>query len=202
MRIDISTFKRTGGLRMPGSIHEDTGLRSMEVDNIDTFQKEDARIPGIAKEAALEEYEEKRDFEKTKEPTPNEERAIQDGDRFVVQKHDASKLHYDFRLEADGVLKSWAVPNMDKIATEEKGKVLAVETEDHPVDYIDFSGEIPENEYGGGTVEIWDSGSYKTLEHEGDKWTFSLDGKKLKGKFTLLKPKSSDDWLFVRGKNE
>src|SRR5688572_23233809 len=101
-------------------------------------------------------YQQKRDFAKTAEPSGKERVAPADYPRFVIQKHAATRLHYDLRLEVDGVFKSWAVtkgPSLDP-----KDKRLAVETEDHPLDYGDFEGTIPKAEYGGGTVQLWDRG--------------------------------------------
>ena len=115
---------------------------------------------------------------------------------FVVQKHKASHLHFDFRLERDGVLKSWAVP---KEPSGEHFKRLAVEVDDHDLDYADFEGEIKEG-YGKGTVEIWDRGALEIKKWDKDKIEFLLDGKKLKGKFVLIHPKKfrEKEWLLIR----
>ena len=151
---------------------------------------------------ALEEYKRKRRFEETPEPPPKVEKKV--GHRFVVQKHDATRLHYDFRLEMDGVLKSWAVPKGPSLDPGDKR--LAMQVEDHPVSYFDFEGIIPEGNYGAGTVMVWDVGTWQPLSPvpvngkyvpgtdaeaaamlaKGD-LKFRLDGKKLKGDFALIK---------------
>src|SRR5688572_33305985 len=111
---------------------------------------------------SLREYKRKRDFKKTAEPRGKREAAKgKNIRRFVVQKHAASRLHYDFRLEIDGTLKSWAVPK--GIPFKKGEKRLAVEVEDHPVSYIDFEGTIPKGQYGGGTVMVWDQGTFESL---------------------------------------
>ena len=117
---------------------------------------------------------------------------------FVIQKHSARNLHYDFRLEVDGVLKSWAVP---KEPTDKKGvKRLAIEVEDHDLDYIDFEGTIEEGECGAGKVEIWDKGSYVLKERSLESVLFELNGGKLKGLFRLIKMDWSpgNNWLLVK----
>ncbi len=118
--------------------------------------------------------------------------------RFVIQRHRATHLHYDFRLEMDGVLKSWAVPK--EPPTESGVKRLAVEVEDHSINYINFEGTIPEGMYGAGEVEIWDKGTY-TLNHRSkDKIEFTLHGQKLSGDYTLIRFKEDKNWLFIKKK--
>ena len=153
---------------------------------------------------SLKEYTRKRNFKKTPEPgTGKSARAKQTGHRFVIQKHDASRLHYDFRLELGGVLKSWAVPKGVPFAKGEKR--LAVQTEDHPIAYIDFEGSIPEGQYGGGTVMVWDQGTYEPLsktpakELAGGKLHFVLHGSKLQGEWYLVRLRDGDQWLLIRG---
>src|SRR3990167_6533930 len=115
--------------------------------------------------------------------------------RFVIQKHKSTHLHFDFRLEMDGVLKSWAVP---KGLPEEPGiKRLAVAVEDHPLGYIDFEGVIPEGSYGAGEVEIWDKGEYELESREKDKIVFHLAGKKLKGRYALIHT-NDKNWLILK----
>ncbi len=118
---------------------------------------------------------------------------------FVIQKHQARNLHWDFRLEMDGVLKSWAVPK--EPPTEPGIKRLAVQVEDHDIDYADFEGEIAEGEYGAGTVEIWDKGTYELLSRSDKKIVVELYGERLRGKYTLIQfGKESKNWLFFRAK--
>ena len=116
--------------------------------------------------------------------------------RFVVQKHHAAHLHYDFRLEMDGVLKSWAVP---KGPPAKPGiKRLAVQVEDHMLDYADFEGEIPEGSYGAGKVEIWDGGEYSVQKRQRGELLFELKGKHLKGSFVLIHTGGKNWILFMR----
>lgn len=167
----------------------------------------------------LHEYNKKRKFDKTPEPAGKEEG--RDGKlRFVVQKHAASRLHYDFRLEIDGVLKSWSVPK--GVPTTAGEKHLAMMVEDHPLEYRNFEGVIPEGEYGGGTVMLWDEGTYEVTDLEGNKvpddeqeklfhdeiqggdLKVELHGKKLKGSFALVRFKRAGDdaWLMLKHKDE
>lgn len=144
----------------------------------------------------LEEYRKKRDFEKTKEPNGVKKRG--DKNTYVIQKHQARRLHYDLRLEMDGVLKSWAIP---KTPPAETGiKRLAVQVEDHPVEYANFEGTIPEGQYGAGTVEIWDKGQYILNELNKDKMIFEIKGKKLRGAYCLIRFKGKENWLFFKKK--
>jgi DNA ligase D-like protein (predicted 3'-phosphoesterase) len=140
----------------------------------------------------LEEYHEKRDFAAS--PEPRGEVAETGRFRFVVQEHHASHLHYDFRLELDGVLKSWAVP---KGPPEEPGvRRLAIQVEDHPVDYVDFHGEIPSG-YGAGTVRIWDHGSFELVFREPGKLIFVLHGERLAGKYNLIRTGDTKNWMLL-----
>ncbi len=128
--------------------------------------------------------------------------------RFVIQEHHARKLHYDLRLEMGGVLKSWAVPKQPSMNP--KDKRLAIMVEDHPIDYIDFEGEIPPGYYGAGKVLIWDKGEYELIEGddplkelEKGKLVFRLNGKKLKGDFALIKMKGKENnWLLIKKKED
>src|SRR6476620_9915522 len=154
----------------------------------------------------IETYNRKRDFSKTKEPKGRKLKG--EGRQFVVQKHDASRLHWDFRLELDGVLKSWAVPKGPSLDPGENR--LAMRTEDHPLDYGDFEGTIPKGEYGGGTVMLWDQGRWipdprkdpsKTIE-EGH-LHFTLEGDRMKGEWVMfrLKPKpgeKAEPWMLKK----
>lgn len=146
---------------------------------------------------ALESYKKKRRLSRTPEPRAGVKETGQQ--RFVVQEHRATRLHWDFRLELDGVLKSWAVP---KGPPEEPGlRRLAVEVEDHPVDYITFEGTIPKGEYGGGTVKIWDKGTFKLKTRTDNMYEFWLNGKRLNGKYALIRFKGKN-WLLLKTKTE
>ena len=171
----------------------------------------------------LEEYKRKRRFEETPEPSPKVEKKT--GHRFVVQKHRATRLHYDFRLEMEGVLKSWAVPKGPSLDPADKR--LAMQVEDHPVSYFDFEGTIPEGNYGAGTVMVWDVGTWEPLSpkpvngkyvagtdaeavdmvQKGD-LKFRLHGKKLNGDFALIHMKArrpgskGTEWLLIKKQDE
>lgn len=161
---------------------------------------------------SLGKYHQKRNFNETTEPKAGTAK----GDRhiFVVQRHHASRLHYDFRLEVAGVLKSWAVPKGPSMNPADKR--LAMEVEDHPYDYKDFEGVIPAGNYGAGTVYVWDKGTYELLNHTGsfDKTALKeiregdlkirIKGKKLKGEFALVKMKGAEKnaWLLIKHKDQ
>ncbi|MCT2562371.1 DNA polymerase ligase N-terminal domain-containing protein [Chryseobacterium herbae] len=164
---------------------------------------------------ALKDYQNKRKFDETTEPEGKTKKS-KDQLIFVIQRHAASRLHYDFRLEMDGVLKSWAVPKGPSL--DPKDKRLAMMVEDHPYDYKDFEGNIPEGNYGAGQVEVWDSGTYEPLEKDSKlsdekellkelragSLKFILHGKKLKGEFALVKMKNSEEnaWLLIKHKDQ
>ncbi|MDP2340934.1 MAG: non-homologous end-joining DNA ligase [Deltaproteobacteria bacterium] len=159
----------------------------------------------------LRKYREKRHFDKTAEPPGRDDVVVAGGAaRFVVQKHDARRLHYDFRLEIDGVLKSWAIPKGPSL--DPKHRRLAVEVEDHPIDYGDFEGTIPEGEYGAGPVMVWDRGTFVVdgdalaAWHAG-RMSFTLNGEKLRGRFRLIRmPRRENEkqnaWLLMHGRDE
>lgn len=166
----------------------------------------------MAKTSSLKKYQSKRDFKKTSEPRGKRGKSNSEP-IFVIQKHDATSLHYDFRLEVDGVLKSWAVPKGP--STNPREKRLAVPTEDHPMEYAGFEGVIPEGEYGGGPVIVWDNGTYRnTTEHKGEPVpmnqaldrghaTFELEGHKLQGEWALTRAHvgGGNRWLLVKMKD-
>ncbi len=145
---------------------------------------------------SLKEYWRKRNFEKTREPKGD--RGMNEGSIYVIQKHSATHLHYDLRLEMNGVLKSWAIPKEPPIAFGVRR--LAVQVEDHPIEYANFEGTIPEGEYGAGTVEIWDKGTYRLIEQKEDKLIVEIDGNKLKGIYVLVRFKGQKNWLFFKKK--
>jgi bifunctional non-homologous end joining protein LigD len=162
-------------------------------------------------EKSLKEYRAKRDFRATPEPGPGRGKTHKQP-IFVIQKHAATRLHYDFRLEAGGVLKSWVVTNEPSL--DPAMKRLAVRVEDHPIDYANFSGEIPRGLYGAGHVDIWDHGTYElpdsgqTVEEglAGGKFSFILHGKRLKGRFALVRMRGNsgkkENWLLIKLRDE
>lgn len=156
---------------------------------------------------SLKEYQDKRHFDSTPEPEADQTEIASRMPVFVIQKHEASHLHFDFRLEVEGVLKSWAVPKGPSMNP--KDKRLAVQVEDHPLSYAHFEGVIPEGNYGAGTVEIWDRGTYAFIDKnrnisaaiEKGVVEFKLHGHKLKGLFTLVRTHMDDDdknWLLMK----
>lgn len=162
----------------------------------------------------LSEYNKKRDFKKTAEPKGKIRKSGKEL-HFVVQKHDASRLHFDFRIEMDGVLLSWAIPKGP--SSDPSVKRLAVHVEDHPMDYIDFEGTIPKGQYGGGTVMVWDTGTFfaegsedyeeseKLLKkmYEDGNITIEMNGKKLKGVYHLIHMRGKDqEWLLIKGEDK
>lgn len=161
-------------------------------------------------------YKSKRNFDKTPEPKGDAQSKSSAKDKpiFVIQKHDANHLHYDFRLEIDGVLKSWAVPKGP--STDPADKRLAMETEDHPMDYATFEGVIPEGNYGAGPVIIWDHGTFDNIKEKDGKAVslkqcykngqieVDLHGKKLQGDYALIRtaPEEAKKWLLIKMRDE
>ena len=149
----------------------------------------------------LGEYKKKRNFAATSEPEKGRRAASPAGFIYVIQKHAASRLHYDLRLEANGVLASWAVPKEPPL--EPDVRRLAVRVEDHPLGYEKFEGVIPDGQYGAGRVEIWDSGTYRPVEASEGKLVIDISGRKLRGHYALirLKPKPGEkdkNWLIFK----
>jgi len=174
------------------------------------------RGEGLATGKQLAEYRRKRDFGRTAEPRGGRRRAARKL-QYVIQKHAASHLHYDLRLELDGVMKSWAVPKGPSL--DPSVKRLAMEVEDHPIEYNQFEGTIPKGEYGGGTVMVWDRGTYtyggeddaEPVEalrrgyQKGD-FKFRLDGDRLKGSWVLVRTRRGDprrpQWLLIKHRDD
>lgn len=159
----------------------------------------------------LETYRAKRDFTQTSEPSGSRKHAHK-GQAYLIQKHEARNLHFDFRLEHDGVLKSWAIPRGPSMDPGDKR--LAVRTEDHPIEYGGFEGSIPKGQYGGGTVMLWDVGTWEPLEDPNEglkegKLKFVVHGKRLHGGFALVRLRSDtgrkqgkENWLLIKEKDE
>lgn len=154
----------------------------------------------------LETYRRRRHFDATGEPRGSD---AAPGARWVIQKHAASSLHYDFRVEAEGVLKSWSVPKGPSL--DPRYKRLAIPTEDHPVAYAEFEGVIPEGEYGAGTVLVWDTGHYEHLTDEDlavaealqrGRISLWLEGSKLRGGYALTRMSGRDQWLLIKKRDE
>src|SRR5215208_4797933 len=143
----------------------------------------------------LDAYRSKRDFGSTPEPGPGEGTDAAEQPRFVVHEHHARRLHWDLRLEREGVLVSWAVPK--GIPPDPKRNHLAVHTEDHPIEYIDFAGEIPAGQYGAGVMKIWDSGTYETHKFRKDEVMITFHGEVLHGRYVLFRTRG-DDWMIHR----
>ena len=144
----------------------------------------------------LSKYQRKHGFHKTTKPKGDVN--ADEPKVYVIQKHNASHLHFDLRLEMDGVLKSWAVPKEPPSVFGVKR--LAVQVEDHPVEYASFEGTIPRGEYGAGSVEIWDRGSYKLLDRKENKLILEIDGIKLSGAYVLIRLKDGKNWIFFKKK--
>ncbi len=166
----------------------------------------------MAEKKKLAEYNRKRNFGETPEPEGRVARTRRSGLRFVIQKHAASSLHFDFRLELDGVMKSWAVPKGPSL--DPTVKRLAIQVEDHPIEYNTFEGTIPAGEYGGGTVMLWDRGSYTAADdatdpvgalrngYENGELSFVLNGERLRGAWALIRTRrgaqKQQQWLLVK----
>ena len=197
-RLRMARFKRLRDDKPPEqcTIDQLTQIKPQTEVPVETSNPKKAELPSDGK---LSEYASKRNFQATPEPTggaQNKEPLI-----YVIQEHHARALHYDFRLEKDGVLKSWAVPKGVPEATNVRH--LAVETEDHPYDYASFEGTIPKGQYGAGTVKIWDKGHYEPKLWENDKIEVTLNGERLHGRYVLVRLKKSEkqnDWLLLKGK--
>jgi bifunctional non-homologous end joining protein LigD len=168
----------------------------------------------MAEQRKLAEYHRKRNFDKTPEPAGRTRRGHDTALQFVIQKHAASSLHFDFRLELDGVMKSWAVPKGPSL--DPAVKRLAMEVEDHPIDYNTFEGTIPEGEYGGGTVMLWDRGTYTAADTSSDpvdalrrgyeegELVFTLDGERLRGSWALIRTRRGKraQWLLIKKRDD
>jgi bifunctional non-homologous end joining protein LigD len=169
------------------------------------MKKSDLPAPGLSVYGKLAEYNRKRRFDVTPEPAGKARRARKKALEFVVQKHRASRLHYDFRLEHDGVMLSWAVPKGPSLDPAQKR--FGMQTEDHPIEYNRFEGVIPEGEYGGGTVMIWDRGTWEPEVEDvgaalakGD-LKFTLRGKKLRGSWVLVRMRPRQ-WLLIKHRDQ
>jgi|Deesub1362A_J573_1020465.scaffolds.fasta_scaffold00151_10 DNA ligase D-like protein (predicted ligase)/DNA ligase D-like protein (predicted 3'-phosphoesterase) len=184
--VGYQSITREGKLRMPRFIRLrlDKMPRECTLDQI--------------KPDTLQEYRSKSKFNKTSEPVGESRK--QHNKYFVVHEHHARRLHYDLRLEKDGVLKSWAIPKGPPLETGDKR--LAIETEDHPIEYSNFEGLIPEDEYGAGIVKIWDKGSYEELSWKENKIEFNVKGSKMRGLYVLLRFKKAGEknWLLIKSK--
>ena len=170
-----------------------------------TRKKSDSQAPDLSIFGRLAEYNRKRRFDLTPEPAGKPGRARKKAREFVVQKHRASRLHYDFRLEHDGVMLSWAVPKGPSLDPAQKR--FAMQTEDHPIEYNQFEGVIPEGEYGGGTVMIWDRGTWEPEVDDVDaalakgELKFILHGNKLRGSWVLVRMRDRQ-WLLIKHRDQ
>jgi DNA ligase D-like protein (predicted ligase)/DNA ligase D-like protein (predicted 3'-phosphoesterase) len=185
--VSYQSVTRDGRLRMPRF----SGLRTDKLSS-------ECTVDQIG-QGTLQEYFSKRDFTATTEPKGSTRKNVGNS-IFVVQEHHARRLHYDLRLEKDGVLKSWAVPKGIPASSDQRR--LAVETEDHPLEYADFEGTIPKGQYGAGTVKIWDKGVYEVKVWEENMVEFTVQGKKLRGRYVLVRLKKAGEknWLLLKGK--
>jgi bifunctional non-homologous end joining protein LigD len=169
------------------------------------MKKSRPQPPDLSRFGRLAEYNRKRRFGVTPEPAGKQGRAKKEDLQFVVQKHRASHLHYDFRLEHDGVMLSWSIPKGP--ALDPSVRRLAMQTEDHPIDYNQFEGVIPEGEYGGGTVMIWDRGTWEPEVEDVDRalakgdLKFKLHGKKLRGSWALVRMRDRQ-WLLIKHRDK
>jgi bifunctional non-homologous end joining protein LigD len=169
------------------------------------MKKSRSQSPDLGKFGKLAEYNRRRRFGVTPEPAGKLGRAKKEAREFVVQKHRASRLHYDFRLEHDGVMLSWAVPKGPSL--DPANKRFAMQTEDHPIEYNQFEGVIPEGEYGGGTVMIWDRGTWESEVDDVERalakgeLKFTLHGKKLRGSWVLVRMRERQ-WLLIKHRDK
>jgi bifunctional non-homologous end joining protein LigD len=151
---------------------------------------------------SLDKYHQKRKFDLTPEPEGEEHLSAPKALAFVVQEHHASQLHWDFRLEHEGVLASWAVPK--GVPAEIGEKRLAVQVEDHPLEYGQFEGDIPEDQYGGGHVDIWDEGTFEVIKWDDKVVEVNISGAKMQGRYTLVKTKGygKNSWILMKQKTK
>jgi bifunctional non-homologous end joining protein LigD len=185
--VNYQSVTKEGKLRMPR-------FRGMRLDK----RAEECTMDQI--KPKLDQYKAKRDSKASPEPAGGGPAA--GGGLYVVQEHHARRLHYDMRLEKDGVLKSWAVPK--GLPSETGEKRLAIEVEDHPIEYGSFEGRIPEGEYGAGTVSIWDRGKYQTLTWDNDTVEVVITGERLSGRYVLTRFKKAGEkqWLLFKAKEK
>jgi len=169
------------------------------------MKKSAAQPPDLSRFGSLAEYNRKRRFGVTPEPSGKQGKVRKEELEFVIQKHRASQLHYDFRLEHDGVMLSWSVPKGPSL--DPSVRRLAMQTEDHPIEYNQFEGVIPEGEYGGGTVMIWDRGTWEPEVDDVDRalakgdLKFKLNGKKLRGSWVLVRMRDRQ-WLLIKHRDK